>query len=335
MLIVDVVVLTALLAITGYAIFKNRSRAVIVVVSLFSLIYFGFLKHGCVCSVGSIQNIILSIADKTYKVPITTVLLFVIPIITALFWGRLFCAGACPLGALQDAISIWRIRIPRSLEKTLEMFPPLYLAATLVFILTKKVFLICQYDPFVSIFRMDGTIETVLLTVAVLLVVMFVPRAYCRFVCPYGYLLKLASFVSPKQIKISSDECRSCRLCYEVCPVEAIEPATPIVDSATSVKRVKLLLKLMPVWIILFSWSGVRLINFLSLNGDHTHNLIKSPNLFGIILGSILALFWGSTLIYQSRGVTYKEAFPHKSNCIRCGRCYNYCPVVGESEGVK
>ncbi len=331
----DVVILIVLLAITGYAVFKKRSRSIIISVSLFSLVYFGFFKNGCVCSVGSIQNVVLALLDSSYKVPVTVVLFFIIPIIVSLFWGRLFCAGACPLGAIQDALSIWRIKLPEAVENTLRMLPPFYLITILIFLLTKGVFLICQYDPFVSIFRMDGTVDAIVLTIAFVLIAMIIPRPYCRFICPYGYLLKLAAFISPNRIQISAEECRSCRLCYEVCPVEAIEPAKPPIDTVESVKRVKFLIKMIPLWIVLFSWGTMRLINFLTDNGESTESLIKAPLLWSIVLGVIMAVFWGGTLIFQSRGRIYNEAFPHRSDCIRCARCYNYCPVEGEKRSIE
>ncbi len=61
----DVLVLSVGLGVASWLSLKQRSRRGIVILSLLSLAYFGFWRRGCVCAIGSIQNVALGIADPT------------------------------------------------------------------------------------------------------------------------------------------------------------------------------------------------------------------------------------------------------------------------------
>ena len=75
---IDAVVLAAALAVASYLVLRKRSRRGVFVLMLFSLVYFGFWRKGCVCPIGAIQNVVLSIFDKDYAVPVV-VLVFFLP----------------------------------------------------------------------------------------------------------------------------------------------------------------------------------------------------------------------------------------------------------------
>ena len=51
-------------------------------------------------------DIALALADSTYPVPLAVVAFFALPLGFALFFGRTFCAGVCPMGAMQDLVSL-------------------------------------------------------------------------------------------------------------------------------------------------------------------------------------------------------------------------------------
>ena len=57
----DVVVLLAVLSLATWFALRSRSRRGILWLSVFTLIYFGFYRKGCICSIGAIQNVALSI----------------------------------------------------------------------------------------------------------------------------------------------------------------------------------------------------------------------------------------------------------------------------------
>jgi len=252
--LIDVIILFVVLSLTSWLILRKRSRRAVLWVSIFSLIYFGFYRNGCICSIGAIQNVTLSIFDPLYKISITVLIFFLLPLIFALFFGRTFCAGACPLGAIQDLLVIKPISLPVWARKTLGVFPYIYLGLAVLFAATGTDFIICRYDPFVGIFRMDAPYIMIFLGISFLLLGMFFARPYCRVFCPYGVLLSWMSKFSKHHLTITPNKCIQCKLCSNSCPFDAIE--APISEKVRTEKVVSqnrskfiLFVLLIPVWI--------------------------------------------------------------------------------------
>ena len=112
-------------------------------------LYFGFYRKGCVCAIGSLQNVALALGDSGYAVPVGVLAFFVLPLAFALFAGRTFCSGVCPHGALQDLVLLKPVKVPAWLEQGLSILPFIYLGAGVLFAATGSAFIICQYDPFI------------------------------------------------------------------------------------------------------------------------------------------------------------------------------------------
>ena len=222
---IDVIVLIAALAVTTWLALKKRSRQGLIWMSVFSLAYFGFYREGCICSVGSVQNVSLALFNTGYSIPLTALLFFIIPLLFALAYGRVFCAGVCPLGAIQELTGFKPVKLPKSVEVILAFVPFIYLGIAILFASTNSQFLICRYDPFVGIFRLDAPYTMIIFGALLLLAGIFVNRPYCRFLCPYGVLLNIFSRFSGKHLTITPAECTNCRLCENACPYDAIIPS--------------------------------------------------------------------------------------------------------------
>lgn len=222
--ILDIFLLIALMGIVTWAVFRNRTRKPILLVSVISVAYFGFFRSGCVCSIGSIQNISLALVDPGYQLPLSVLLFFLLPIVFAFFFGRVFCAGVCPFGALQELVNVKNYRISRAVTTTLEVIPWLYLIFAVFYAVTRSSFIICRFDPFIGIFRLGGDIGLILFGALLLVMSVFTGRPFCRFLCPYGALLSLFSSVSIWRIQLTGKECINCELCHNACPVDAIKP---------------------------------------------------------------------------------------------------------------
>jgi NosR/NirI family nitrous oxide reductase transcriptional regulator len=256
---IDVVVLFAALSLGSYLVLKKRSRRAIFALMVFSVLYFGFWRHGCVCAVGSPQNIVLSIFDVEYVVPITVVAFFLLPLVFTLFFGRTFCAAVCPLGAVQDLVLRHPVKVPAWAESGLRLLAYVYLGAAVLFAATGSAFIICRYDPFVSIFRLTGNLNILILGGCILLIGVFVGRPYCRFLCPYGVILRNLSRLSKWRVTITPDECIQCKLCEDACPFGAIKKPTtkwPEKEYHVAKKRLVLFILLLPVLIFLGGWAG-------------------------------------------------------------------------------
>ena len=265
----DVFVLLAVLSLASWLAIKKRSRRGLLWLSLFSLIYFGFYRDGCICSIGAIQNVALSIFQPTYAISLTALLFFILPLLFALFFGRTFCAAACPLGAIQDLIVINPISIPSWIRKTLGFIPVIYLGLAVLFAATGSDFIICRYDPFVGIFRMDGPFLMIFLGITFLLLGMFYARPYCRVFCPYGVILGWLSRFSKWHMSITPSECIKCKLCKDSCPFDAIEVPSDQAyrDPEVSRKNLRkfiLYIALIPVLTLVGGWIGSKSHIFLS-----------------------------------------------------------------------
>lgn len=259
----DVAILVAGLGLAVWLVHKQRSRRGLFWLGIFSLAYFGFWRKGCVCAIGAPQNIILGLFDSTYAVPLTVIAFFAAPLIVALFAGRAFCAGVCPHGALQDLLLIKPVKVPAWLEHALGVLPFIFLGFGLTFAATGTGFPICRYDPIVPIFRLNGPGLLIFLAVVTLVLGMFVGRPYCRFLCPYGALLKLASLASKWKIRVTPDVCTQCQLCANSCPFGAMrEPSVGKADPkflAPDRRRLAWLLALVPVLIAGGAFIGGKL----------------------------------------------------------------------------
>ncbi|MFQ6036174.1 MAG: 4Fe-4S binding protein [Sedimentisphaerales bacterium] len=256
---IDAVVLLAALGLSSYLVLRVRSRRAIFSLCVFSLLYFGFWRKGCVCPIGATQNIVLSAFDPHYAVPVVVAVFFLLPLVFTLFFGRTFCAAVCPLGAIQDFVLLQPVSVPIWLESGLRLFAYVYLGTAVLFAATGSAFVICRYDPFVSFFRLSGNFNILVLGACFLVVGLFIGRPYCRFVCPYGVILRQLSRLSKWCVTITPDECVNCRLCEDSCPFGAIrEPTADRLahDYDKSKKRLAFLILLLPVLVLSCGWAG-------------------------------------------------------------------------------
>lgn len=296
----DVAVLFACLGLAVWFVHKQRSRRGLFWLGIFSLAYFGFWRKGCVCAIGAPQNIILGLFDSTYAVPLTVIAFFAAPLLVALFAGRAFCAGACPHGALQDLVLIKPIKVPAWLEHALGVLPFIFLGFGLTFAATGTGFPICRYDPIVPIFRLNGPGLLIFLAALTLVLGMFVGRPYCRFLCPYGALLKLASLTSKWKVRVTPDLCTQCQLCANSCPFGAMrEPSVGKADPkflAGERRQLACMLALIPVLIAGGAWIGGKLavpVSKLNPTVELAERYIqqqKTPMNYGVMTPETLSL---------------------------------------------
>ena len=363
----DVVVLIATLSLVTWLVLRRRSRKGVFWTSLFSLAYFGFYREGCVCSVGSLQNVTLALFNSAYVIPYAVLAFFVIPLAFALFSGRTFCAAVCPFGVMQDLFAFSPIKLGTRLNAILGLLPYLYLGFAVLYAATGTDFIICRYDPFVGIFRMNASFGMFVFAGTLLLSGVYIARPYCRFLCPYGVLLKWFSYFSRRHMTITPGHCIQCRLCEDSCPYDAIlvpvEGKSP--DSASlRLRKLILITALVPVLSLVFAWTASRLaepfarlhptvklaaqllhpvadakgetfeMSAFRTSGKSSAEVFAQADilLHRFTIGSwILGAFLGLSLalIIATRMLRkYQQGYvPDKGSCYSCMRCTDYCPV--------
>jgi polyferredoxin len=326
---IDTGVLSGALCAASWLALKKRNRKWIAGLMIFSLLYFGFWRRGCICPVGAIGNATLAATDSSYAIPAAVLVFFLLPLIFTLFFGRSFCGAVCPLGAVQDLFVIKPIRVPRALEAGLRLFAYLYLAAAVVMAATGAMFLICRYDPFVTLFRFDGNWNGWVLTASFLAISLFVARPYCRFLCPYGVILRNLSRLSKWRVTITPDECIHCRLCENVCPFGAIgEPSKvlPAAETAQNKRRLVVFVVLAPILAAAGGWLGWAVYSILAKQGG----IAESAQSLGIKLAIAAGVFVGfaaaGKLIGSVIGRRQEDYEARRADCFACGRCFEYCP---------
>jgi ferredoxin len=263
----DVGVLILALSLGSYLALKRRSRRGIFALGIFSLLYFGFWRKGCVCAIGAVQNVSLGLFQHSYAIPVAVIAFFSLPLIFTLFFGRTFCAGVCPLGAIQDVVLIRPVKVPSWLENALGMLVYVYFGAAILFAVTGSAFIICEYDPFVSFFRRTGSFNILFLGAGILVIAMFIGRPYCRYLCPYSVLLRLTSRSSKWHVTITPDKCIKCGLCEDACPFGSIQKPNQTQTGGNRSEgktRLAALIILLPILLALGIWFGVSISDSLS-----------------------------------------------------------------------
>jgi len=328
---IDVIVLIGALAITTWLALKKRSRRGLIWMSVFSLAYFGFYREGCICSVGSVQNVSLALFNTGYSIPLTALLFFIIPLLFALAYGRVFCAGVCPLGAIQELTGFRPVKLPKAVEVILAFVPFIYLGIAILFASTNSQFLICRYDPFVGIFRLDAPYTMIIFGALLLLAGIFVNRPYCRFLCPYGVLLNIFSRFAGKHLTITPAECTNCRLCEDVCPYDAIIPSNigqKIEEPEKARKRFILYFLFVP----LFALIGAFLLYNLAPSLSGANNTVRLARDIRIEKKSGIESDSKSVVAFKESGKTESELFSEEELII--GRFKNDSPWAGAFLGI-
>jgi len=260
--IMDTAVLLISLSVVSWLVIKKRSRNGVFWMSLFALSYFGFYREGCVCSIGSIQNVTLALSDTSYFIPLTAIIFFVSPLAYTLFFGRTFCAGVCPFGAMQDLVAFSPQKLGSRLNAVLGVIPYIYLGLAVLYAATGTDFVICRYDPFVGIWRLNASFGMFMFGGVLLVAGIFIARPYCRFLCPYGVLLNWASRFSRRHITITPSECIQCRLCENSCPYDAIDIPVTVKnpeDKRTMARKLIFITILIPFLMFAGGWTVSRL----------------------------------------------------------------------------
>lgn len=190
----------------------------------------GFLPISAL--LGLKQWLLTGIYDPIHPAGLT---IFLAVLLTAFIFKKGFCSWLCPIGALSELLTGFRIRysktnikIPGILDKSLMSIKYLLLAFFAKVIILDmslkdvQAFLVSPYNLVADIkmlyFFLDiGKVTAIVLLVLVVLSI-FIKQFWCRYLCPYGALQGLLSFLSLFKINRNRDLCINCGSCNKSCP---------------------------------------------------------------------------------------------------------------------
>jgi len=85
----DIAVLAAALGLSSWLVLKRRSRNGVLLLRHRRPSLLRFFRKGCVCPIGSIQNVTLSLVDSRFMISMGVILFFFLPLVAALpVWTR-------------------------------------------------------------------------------------------------------------------------------------------------------------------------------------------------------------------------------------------------------
>jgi polyferredoxin len=165
--------------------------------------------------------------------PAAMVLISAFLLISFIF-RKAFCSWLCPVGTLSEAL--WKLgrkllkrnwAMPRWLDIPLRGLKYLLLAFFIYAVAglsaeAINAFLSSPYGlvadvKMLNFFRTLGTTAAITLAALALLSVVY-QNFWCRYLCPYGALMGLASLFSPAKIRRNEEQCIDCTKCARACP---------------------------------------------------------------------------------------------------------------------
>ena len=154
-----------------------------------------------------------------------------------LLFGRFFCGWICAMGSLGDLLTssrnglkIKEHQIGESADSKLKLIKYILLLFSIIFVWVLQIVAIPQglnpldaFGVLVSLENLDMLFTTFLiatiLLIGILIASFFVPRFFCRYLCPTGAILSLVSLPRKLTIKKPRENCRNCNLCTQNCPM--------------------------------------------------------------------------------------------------------------------
>lgn len=107
-----------------------------------------------------------------------------------------YCTNICPLGSIQDLAGManhTKWKMSKRTEQYLERFRKILFWLLMLLMLTGVWSEWMNYELFIAFIFKSASWVIILLAIFFVLLSIFVPRPYCRFVCPMGSLFKLSS----------------------------------------------------------------------------------------------------------------------------------------------
>lgn len=199
------------------------------------------------CPIGALQNALGGMWRHIPFYVLGSLMLFGIVL------GRLICGFLCPFGFVQDLlhkIPVRKFRVPRRVDRALRWVKYVMLFGVVVFLslaITTKAGVtppfFCEYvcpagtlGAAIPLLLANEELRAVagalfdwkfLVLVAVVVAAVFIPRPFCRYLCPLGAFYGLFNRFSFYRLHVNMDRCIGCGRCDRVCPMDVRVRRTP------------------------------------------------------------------------------------------------------------
>ncbi len=148
-------------------------------------------------------------------------------IIMTILFKRVFCSHICPLGAVFEWTGMlsrkmgWKWRMPRRADIYMKSLKYIVVIAVLAVTYKYAELYFRDFDPYYVIFT-AGTghgIERfgIPFTVIILLVSLFIPLFFCRYLCPLAASLAPFGKFGLVSVTRNTQTCTNCKLCDKAC----------------------------------------------------------------------------------------------------------------------
>lgn len=213
---------------------KKINSKLILTLTGASVVISGIIFGGIPNPVLPFQNIFTGITNQTpLNKILPMVIMLVVLVISTLFFGRVFCGYACPVGAIQELMSKLKFKSKLKEQKNVKgqirlsrkytdlirvIFFVLGFIMTFIFgvALIDIVTPFKGYQIFTNSAALAITIPLIVLITTIVLGI-FMYRPWCRLFCPFGLVASLTARLSLFKLK-RTDACTSCGICEKICP---------------------------------------------------------------------------------------------------------------------
>lgn len=270
-------------------------------------------------------------ASLALRAVVAAVVIVAASLVLTLFYGRVFCGWACPLGSVVDGLDFVLRRRPRAAKwRTLKYHLLIVIAS-----LAAGGFAVAWlFDPLNWAARIialplgahaEISAGATLLATLALLETLVGRRGFCRVLCPLGALLGALTAVTGYRFKVAKT-CTQCGTCVERCRMVALANTPPKQRRAECI-HCRECDTACPAQAISFRYARKPVYR--------APDLARRQFLFSLA-GGLAAAFGLRSLedwltspatVLRPPGAVPDEQF--RNQCIRCGSCLRACPTGG------